>query len=343
MKYEPQDETRVWTCDDAFVLESGATLSSPQVAYRTWGRLNAAADNAVIVLHALTGSADVDRWWPDLVGTGKTCDPERDFIIAPAALGGCYGSTGPASLRPGSNELWGSAFPAVSVRDMVEIERRLVTALGVKRIALVIGGSLGGMRALEWALMDARVDAVAAIGAPAAHSAWAIAWNHVARLAIASHPESGLAVARAAAMISYRSFASLEHRFGRATGATGAYAVEAWLEQHGARLVDRFDPDAYVTLSRAMDGHDIQRGREAIRKIVRSRKIRAVFVALADDVLYPPKEVRALARLWPASEFALLPTAHGHDGFLIDAARLNDLLVRFRRGASWPGSAPWMF
>lgn len=175
--------------DGAFALESGVRLPSVTVAYRTWGRLNARGDNAVLVCHALTGSADVDRWWGALLGPGRAFDPDRDFVVCSNVLGSCYGTTGPASPRPGGASRWGGDFPAVTVRDIVRVQAALLEALGVRRLRLVVGGSLGGMQVLEWALLfPERVDAIAPVAVSARHSAWCIGLSEAQRQAIYADP-----------------------------------------------------------------------------------------------------------------------------------------------------------
>lgn len=340
----PASATRTWTHAGPLVLDSGATLPEVRLAYRTWGTLDADGANAVLVEHALTGSADVDAWWGDLLGPGRALDPRRDFVVAANALGSCYGSTGPASPQPGSTSPWGPHFPALTVRDLVRAEAALVAALGVRRLRLVIGGSLGGMRALEWAAsFPERVDAVAAIGAPARHSAWAIAWSEAARRALAADPDfagghyaperpprAGLAAARAVAMVSYRSPASLAERFDRAAAPDGGFAVAGWLGRHGERLVERFDANAWVTLTRAMDAHDLGAGRGGLARAAAAIERPVLFVAIASDVLYPPEEIAATAALFPHGELATLASRHGHDGFLVDAAEVERLVRSFR-------------
>ncbi|MEM6796911.1 MAG: homoserine O-acetyltransferase, partial [Acidobacteriota bacterium] len=240
----------------AFRLESGVEIESVEIAYRTWGRLDASGSNAVLLCHALTGSADADLWWNELFGSGRTLDPERgDFIICSNVLGSCYGSTGPASAGPDGRP-WGSAFPAVTIRDMVRAQAALLDHLGVRRLRLVAGGSMGGMQALEWPLLfPDRVDAVAAIGCSARHSAWCIGLSEAQRQAITADPKwrggryppadppaAGLAAARAMAMCTYRSWASFEQRFGRdlyaqesAEGGPAPFAVESYLRHHGTK------------------------------------------------------------------------------------------------------------
>ncbi|HXK10862.1 MAG TPA: homoserine O-acetyltransferase [Vicinamibacteria bacterium] len=328
-----------------FELESGERLPSVTVAYRTWGRLDARGDNAVLVCHALTGSADVDRWWGPLLGAGRALDPERDFVVCSNVLGGCYGTTGPTSPRPGGSGRWGGDFPAVTVRDMVRVEAALLDALGVRRLRLVIGGSLGGMQVLEWALLfPDRVDALAPIAVSARHSAWCIALSAAQREAIyadprwrgghypiGNGPEAGLAVARQIAMCTYRSRASLEARFSRAGEEPGGFAVEGWLQHHGRALVDRFDASTYVTLTKAMDTHDVGRGRGGWREVLATVRAPALVLSIDTDVLYPPVEQEELAAALPAGRLLRLGSPHGHDAFLIEGEVVNALVSGFRR------------
>lgn len=326
-----------------FVLESGARLPSVRVAYRSWGRLDEHGGNAVLVCHALTGSADVDRWWGALVGPGRALDPERDFVVCSNVLGGCYGTTGPTSPRPDGRP-WGAAFPDVSVRDIVRAQAALVEELGVRRLRLVIGGSLGGMQVLEWALLfPDRVAAIAPIASSARHSAWQIAISETQRQAIAADPRwrggqypeddppaAGLGAARAIAMVSYRSRESLDDRFGRERAASSRYAVEAWLDHHGRALVDRFDANTYLTLTKAMDTHDVGRGRGGWRAALASVTAPALVVSIDSDVLYPPVEQAELAAALRDARLVTLRSPHGHDAFLIEAEAVNALVREFR-------------
>ncbi|HSK75499.1 MAG TPA: homoserine O-acetyltransferase [Thermoanaerobaculia bacterium] len=324
-------KTFFWDLPEAFTLESGEVLPEVRVAYRTWGALDATGTNAVLVCHALTGSADADLWWGDLFGPGRTLDPERDFIVCSNTLGSCYGTTGPASPRPENGQPYGPDFPAVSVRDMVHLQAALLTSLGVRRLRLVLGGSLGGMQALEWAaLYPAVVEAIAPIAVSGRHSAWCIGLSEAQRQAIFADPDSGLATARAIAMCTYRSRDSFEERFGRRLRGPGLFEVESYLRYQGEKLVDRFDANAYVTLTRAMDSHDLARGRGSYEEALRAIRQPALVVAVDSDVLYPPEEQRELAALLPAARLAFLHSPHGHDAFLLEAAELDRLLVDFR-------------
>jgi len=341
-------ETRFLRLERPFELESGARLSGVEVAYRTWGELAPSRDNAVVVCHALTGSADVDRWWSGLLGPGRAIDPERDFVIAAAALGSCYGTTGPTSLRPATSarpaSRWGPDFPAITVRDQVRLGLELVDRLDVETVRLVAGGSLGGMQALEWALLaPERVGAVAAISAPARHDAWAIALSSLGRAAleldpkfrggayaIDDPPEAGLELARRIAMLGYRSPENFATRFGR-EHARGGFAVDGWLAHHGRRLAERFDANAYLALLGAMDSHDLARGRGSLAEAAARIAVPALVVASSSDILYPPEESYELASLLPDAELVTLATPHGHDAFLIEQAAIDRTLAAFRR------------
>jgi len=336
--------TRTARLPGAVRLESGATLPEVTVAYRTWGRLNAAGDNVVLVCHALTGSADVEAWWGALVGDGRALDPSRDFIVCANALGSCYGTTGPTSPRPDTGGWWGADFPAITIRDMVQVQKALLDTIGVTHLQLVVGGSMGGMQALEWALVHPSfVSAIAPIAISARHSAWCIGWSEAQRSAIAADPrwragryapdappEAGLAAARMIAMCTYRSAASFGERFDRAAGDDGAFAVEAYLARHGRSLVARFDANTYVALTRAMDTHDVGRGRGGWQRALARIQVPALVVSIDTDVLYPVAEQQALTAHLPGARLATVASPHGHDGFLIEDRAVNDLLGRFR-------------
>ena len=291
-------ETRFLRLPGSLLLESGERLREVEVAFRTWGTLSPGRDNAVVVCHALTGSADVDRWWGGLLGSGRAFDPEDDFVVAANLLGSCYGTTGPLSPRnSGSSGTahWGGDFPAITVRDQVRLQQRLLDALGVTKIRLVIGGSLGGMVALEWALLDPdRVERLAVLSAPARHGPWGIALSELGRRALALDPKfrdghypeddppaAGLALARAIAMTSYRSRPGFEQRFGR-DRRDGRFEVVRYLEHQGRKLVDRFDANSYLALLGAMDSHDVARGRGVFESVLRALPVPVARALLVD-------------------------------------------------------------
>jgi homoserine O-acetyltransferase len=348
-------ETRMMRLAGPFHLEAGACLPEITVAYRTWGSLNRDGTNAVLVCHPLTGSADLDRWWPHLLGPGRAFDPEADFVVCSNVLGSCYGTTGPVSPGPGGDRLWGPDFPQITIRDMVRVEAELLDQLSVKRVRLVVGGSLGGMQALEWgAMYPERVDAIAPIAVSGRHSPWCIALSEAQRRAITADPcwrgghysaddppGSGLAIARIIAMCTYRSRESFALRFERRARADGRFEVEGYLQYQGEKLAERFDANAYLTLTRAMDTHDVARGRGAYAEVLRSVRLPALIVAIDSDVLYPPIEQQELARLLPGARLAWLNSPHGHDAFLIEGEAMNRLLVEFRAALQRPRSAAY--
>ena len=313
-------------------LESGAVLPRVTLAYHTWGELSATRDNAVLVCHALTGSSDVVDWWADLIAPGGALDPSRDFVVCSNVLGSCYGTTGPGSPE------WDAVFgahpenPVVTVRDVVHAQRQLLEALGIRKLRLVIGGSMGGMQALEWALLyPDMVDAIAVLAAPAVHAPWAVALSESQRQAIFADPEwprgraaRGLATARMMAMVSYRSALSFEARFAAGRHDESQPTVKRWLHRHGEKLVDRFTARTYVTLSHVLDSHDVGRGRGGVRAALSMLQQPALIVAIDTDVLYPSHEMQALADGLPNSELFWLNSPHGHDAFLIE----QDIVLR---------------
>ncbi len=341
-------ETRTYVHPRPFALEGGGVLPELRVAYRTWGALDAEGGNAVVICHALTGSADADRWWTRMFGPGRAFDPDRDFIICSNLLGSCYGTTGPTSIDPATGTPYLGRFPPITVRDMVEVQHALVAALGVRRVRMVIGGSLGGMQVLEWALLHPdMVDSLAFIASTARHSAWAIGLSEAQRHAIYADPRwrdgqyspedppsAGLAAARMQAMLTYRSAPSFEERFGRRPQAEDMFSVESYLRYQGQQLVDRFDAATYVALSRAMDTHDVTRGRGDLDQVLRSIHQPTLVVSIDSDVLYWPAEQREVARLVPGARFAVMDSPQGHDAFLIDVDRLSELVAEFRGGAA---------
>lgn len=319
-------------------------MSGVQVAYRSWGRLNPTGDNAVLICHAFTGWADADTWWEPLFGKGKTFDPETDFILCSNVLGSCYGTTGPMSVNPATGCPYGPDFPAITIRDMVRVQGALVEALGIKRLKMVVGGSLGGLQVLEWAMMYPEwVEAIAVIAASGRHSAWCIALSEAQRQAIYADPNwcsgyytiekaptAGLAAARMMAMSTYRSRASFEDKFGREKQADGRWAIASYLHHQGDKLVNRFDANTYITLTKTMDSHDLGRGRGDYESALRSISQPTLVVSIDSDVLYPPEEQQELAAFIPNARLLTLHSRDGHDAFLIDMETLNEMIVNFR-------------
>jgi len=343
---------------DPLALELGGALERVAIAFETYGELDARGDNAVLVCHALTGSGhaagrtdreEVPGWWDPLIGPGKAIDTRRYFVVSSNVLGGCYGSTGPGSVNPTTGRPYAVDFPRYTVRDMVEAQRRLLDGLGVRRLAAVVGGSMGGMQVLEWAAMyPDRVGAIVPIAIGSRHSAWAIGLNEVARRAITSdpdwqqgrypqdrQPERGLGLARAIAMLSYRSFDSLEQKFGRERADAGrdllgvSFEIESYLDYQGVKLVQRFDANTYLYLTRAMDDYDVAAGRGKLARVLGRMGMPALVMGIASDVLYPEAEQKALAGSLPAARYATIRSPHGHDAFLIEFSQVAAHLRRF--------------
>jgi homoserine O-acetyltransferase len=338
-------------------LEARGALPDVQVAYETWGTLNAARDNAVLVLHALTGDSHVSGpagpghptvgWWDALVGPGRPLDTDTWFVVAPNVLGGCQGTTGPASPAPDGRP-WGSRFPFLTVRDQVEAEARLADHLGIGTWAGVVGGSMGGMRALEWAVTHPdRVAAAAVLASTPCATAEQIAWCQPQLLAIRSDPQwlggdygeapgplTGLGIARRIAHVTYRSELELDTRFGRSSqtgeqplGAGGRYAVESYLDHHAEKLAARFDARSYVVLTEAMSSHDVGRGRGGVDAALGRVRSDLVVAAVDTDRLYPPRLSEQVVRAAPtARPLETVTSLYGHDGFLIETHQVGSIV-----------------
>jgi homoserine O-acetyltransferase len=309
-----------------FELVSGTQLAALRVAYRHDGPGPAEAPQ-VLVIHALTGSADAaGDWWSPLIGPGLALDTDRVGVLSANLLGGRYGTTGPTSPDPATGRAYGPAFPAISTRDQARAHWALLDALGVPRLALVVGGSLGGMVALEVALeRPEAVRSVAPIAAPAATGALAVAWNAIQCALVDRLGEDGLALARELAMTTYRSEADFDQRFGRAAEADGTPSIVSYLRYQGEKLVRRFDPDTYRTLVGAMDRHDIGAGRGGVGPALArlaDHGVRLTGLGISGDILYGPEQVRTLVAAAAAegahARYLELQSTKGHDAFLAE-------------------------
>ncbi len=328
--------------------ESGARLESVTLAYESWGVLNEAGDNAVLVLHALTGDSHVvgptgphqptPGWWDGLIGPAAPVDTDRYFAVAANVLGGCRGSPGPSSIAPDGRP-YGSRFPRVTIRDQVAAEAALADALGITRFAAVVGGSMGGMRALEWSVeFPDRVDRCLALATCAYFTADQIAWGAAQLAAIRADPDfrggdyhhgpaplGGMAIARQIAHTTYRSALELDTRFGRsAQGAEdplrgGRFAVESYLQHHGRKLGARFDPNSYLVLTEAMHTHDIGRGRGGVDAALQRISAELTVSVVDSDRLFLPAQGELIATAPTARPLIVMHSDYGHDGFLIEA------------------------
>ncbi len=317
-------------------LELGGELKMVRVAYSTYGQLNASKDNAVLVCHALTGSSSVASWWSEALGAGRMLDTDQNFIVCANVLGGCYGSTGASSVNPNTNRTYGNQFPDITIPDMVKVQAALLEHLGVQRIEAVIGGSMGGMQALEWVrAFPERIGAAVIIGAPARHSAWGITFNHLARMAIQNDPDfkagkysrqpQGLALARAITTLFFRSPESFGLTQGRRASPTepSRFAMETYLEHQGERLLERFDANCYISITKAMDKFDISPSQ--LEQIA----VPLLSIGISSDLLYLPAEAREIAETVQNGQYWELSSPHGHDAFLLETARLTAQVQAF--------------
>ncbi|MBO9708235.1 MAG: homoserine O-acetyltransferase [Caulobacter sp.] len=352
--------------DQPLRLDSGARLDNLEIAYRTWGQLNADGTNAVLICHALTGDQHVSGthpvsgkpgWWSRLVGPGKPLDPAKHFIICSNVVGGCMGSTGPASIDPATGKPYGLTFPVITIADMVRAQAMLVEALGVETLLAVVGGSMGGMQAQQWAVSyPEKLFSAVILASASRHSAQNIAFHEVGRQAIMAdpdwrggayasqgvRPEKGLAVARMAAHITYLSEPALQRKFGRelqrdglSWGFDADFQVESYLRHQGASFVDRFDANSYLYITRAMDYFDLAAGHGGVlaSAFAGARDVRFCVLSFTSDWLYPTSEnrhiVRALTAAGARAAFVEIESDKGHDAFLLDEPVMDAALQGF--------------
>jgi len=345
--------------DEPVLLESGRLLSGVTLHYAVYGRLNAARDNAVLVCHALSGSALVGSWWPEIFAPGAVLSLDHDFVICINMLGSCYGSTGPGSVNPETGEIYGPDFPLVSIRDNVRTQAKLLDSLGIRRLRLVLGGSIGGMQALEWAIHDPkRVERAVIIGV-APLTAMGLALNHLQRKAIQHDPEwagghylpqrpprLGLSLARQIAMLSYKSAPLFQERYGRNPNRNGEdpwgldnqgggliggrFDIAGYLDHQGERFIDRFDANAYLAILRTMDNWDPLRGHSKAVEVFGRIRARLSFVGISSDWLFPAESVRTFADTIRSAgvqaDYREMVSDHGHDAFLAEQIELVRLL-----------------
>jgi homoserine O-acetyltransferase/O-succinyltransferase len=349
---------------DSISLDSGATLAPVEVAYETYGALNERKTNAILILHAFSGDAHAagispltgkPGWWDNSIGPGKAFDTNRYFMICANVLGGCRGTTGPASIHPATGSPYAMSFPVITIGDMVRLQKMLVDALGIERLLSVAGGSMGGMQALEWAVSypDSVVSAIP-IASTGRHSAQQIAFNEVGRQAImadldwnegnyygAKPPGRGLAVARMVGHITYMSDDSMREKFGRRLRGKENFGfdfdvdfeVESYLRYRGSEFVNRFDANSYLYITKAMDYFDLTNGRQSLATAFEKASARFLVISFTSDWLYPSYQsqeiVRALRTRNCDVAYCELESNYGHDAFLVDVAEQTDLIRGF--------------
>ncbi len=349
---------------DSITLDSGAALAPVEVAYETYGALNASRTNAILILHAFSGDAHAafesaesgqPGWWDNVIGPGKAFDTDRYFVICSNVLGGCRGTTGPGSINPATGCPYAMTFPVITIGDMVRLQKMLVERLGIERLLAVAGGSMGGMQALEWAVSypDSVVTAIP-IAATSRHSAQQIAFNEVGRQAIMADadwrdgqyyngpkPARGLAVARMVGHITYMSDASMREKFGRRLRGKDGFGfdfsvdfeVESYLRYRGSQFVERFDANSYLYISKAMDYFDLSAGRVSLADALARSSARFLVLSFSSDWLYPSYQsldvVRALRGRNKDVAYCELGSNYGHDAFLVDVAEESELVRGF--------------
>ncbi|MCF6385593.1 homoserine O-acetyltransferase [Mycobacterium sp. MBM] len=343
----------------ALTLESGVVLDDVSIAVQRWGELNPQRDNVVMVLHALTGDSHITGpagpnhptpgWWDGVAGPGATIDTDRWCAVATNALGGCRGSTGPSSIAP-DGKPWGSRFPAITIRDQVNADLAALAALGISQVAAVVGGSMGGARALEWVVGHpdtVRAGLVLAVGARATADQIGTQSTQVAAIKADPNwnggdyhgtgrvPAAGLEIARRIAHLTYRGEAELDSRFANLAQGDedptngGRYAVQSYLEHQGGKLVSRFDAGTYVTLTDALSSHDVGRGRGGVQAALAGCPVPVLVGGITSDRLYPLRQQQELADLLPGcAELHIVDSIYGHDGFLVETDAVAPLIRR---------------
>jgi homoserine O-acetyltransferase len=330
-------------------LDCGATLAPIEVAYETYGRLNAAKTNAILVCHAFSGDAHAGGeggWWANMIGPGKALDTDRYFVICSNVIGGCRGTTGPGSINPATGCPWAMSFPVVTIADMVRVEKLLIDHMGISRLLAVTGGSMGGMQALEWAVtFPEQVAAAIPIATTARHSAQQIAFNEVGRQAIMADPDwnggnyyggrppaRGLSVARMVGHITYMSDESMRQKFGRRLKAPDQFEVESYLQYRGSTFVNRFDANSYIYITRALDSFDLTE-RGSLASLFEKISTRFLVISFTSDWLYPSYQsqeiVSALRSRNCDVAYCNLEAQYGHDAFFVEVAEQTDIISGF--------------
>jgi len=323
-----------------FHLECGDSLPEIELGYMTYGKLSRKGDNVVWICHALTANADPQEWWPGLVGAGKLYDPSRHFIVCANMLGSCYGSTNPDSINPATGTRYGADFPLITVRDIVKSLILLRIHLGIERIFLATGGSMGGQQVLEWAIMEPMVmQNLVVIGTNVKHSPWGIAFNEAQRMALEADQTlyddseeagmKGLEAARAIAMLSYRNYMAYHLTQMEEEEKIDSFKASSYQRYQGLKLRRRFRPLAYRTLSKAMDTHDVGRARGGYKQALSTIRARSLVFGIQSDFLFPISEQEEIRQNIPGALLEVIDSPFGHDGFLIEFAQITHKVHEF--------------
>lgn len=324
-----------------FITETGATLPSVEIAYNTWGKLNAGSDNVIWVCHALTANSDVDSWWPGMVGDGLLFDPDRYFIVCANVLGSCYGTTGPASVNPETGKQWLNDFPLITVRDLVNVHEMLRKYLGITKIHTIIGASIGGYQALEYSIMFPElVERLVVLASGARQTPWALAFSESMRLAMLADQtftsgdpdggKAGLKAARSIALISYRTmYAYNQTQKEDDDEKLTSFRAASYQAYQGEKLVKRFNPHSYWCLTSLSDTHNIGRGRGGIVNALQTIKAKVMCVGIKSDMLFPTDDQKFITSNTKGAEYIEIESFYGHDGFLIETDIVTDIIRKF--------------
>ena len=333
-------EPQIYIAPGPFELETGHTLPELRIAYHTYGTLNAAKDNVAWVCHALTANSDVADWWPHTVETGRFLDPARHFVVCANIIGSHYGTTGPLHVNPATGRPWYKDFPPFTIRDIVRAHRLLADALGIGRIGTLVGSSVGGFQAVEWAVSESeRIERLVLIATAAKASPWAIAIDETQRMAIEADTTfgqprddagmKGLAAARAIGLLSYRGPEGYNLTQQDREERPAVHRACTYQQYQGEKLRRRYNAYSYYAILDAFDTHDAGRGRGGLEQALRSITARTLVVGITTDIIFTPAEMRSLHAMIPGSAYHEIDSPFGHDGFLVEHEQLNDILLPF--------------
>jgi homoserine O-acetyltransferase len=331
----------ILTYKHPFTTETGAILPELEISYHTYGKLNNDGDNVIWVCHALTANSDVEAWWPGMMGEGLLFDPGKYFIVCANVLGSCYGTTGPASVNPESGKPWGRDFPLITVRDLVNVHEILRNHLGIRKIHTILGASIGGYQALEYAIMfPDLIQRLILMASGSKQTPWALAFSESMRLAMeadqtfmANDPEGGkkgLKAARSIALISYRTVAAYnETQKETDDEKLSSFKAASYQAYQGDKLVKRFNPYSYWTLTCLSDTHNIGRGRGGVINALKTIRAEVLCVGIRSDILFPTDEQKLIAANTANAQYIEIDSFYGHDGFLIETGKVTDVVRKF--------------
>lgn len=326
---------KIYHYKEPLVLENGAGLKELHIAYHTWGTINEKKDNVIWICHALTANSNAQEWWPNLIGEGLLFDTTNYFIVCDNILGSCYGTTGPSSINPDTAAPYYHSFPSITIRDMVKAHEVLRQYLGIQKIHLLVGGSMGGYQAMEWCIMKpALIKNLFLITTSAKETAWGIGIHTAQRMAIeldsswkesgAKSGNEGLKIARAIGMLTYRSYESfVKTQTDEDSDKLDHFKASSYLVYQGNKLANRFSAYSYWVLTKAMDTHNIARGREELTSVLKAIRAKTFVIGITSDLLCPVQEQQAIAEYIPDAIFVAINSIYGHDGFLVETEAIT--------------------